>query len=193
MILRLIWTIWTPMSSVPTKVDKLNFSLSWKTIAPPPHFLYHIKLCPSFQSHRWIQTSVTIRKRSIWVKIKLFAPCDLEIWWMTSKNNRAPFSYYVKLSASLQSHCWIRTWVTARNRSMRVKIGDFFVLCDLEIWQKALKNNKTPLLCLYNLCASFRNHWWFQTGATVWKLQIWSKSTIFVVWPWKLTDDIEKQ
>ena len=32
-------------------------------------FLCYIKLCASFQSHRWIQTKVTDRKRSIRVKI----------------------------------------------------------------------------------------------------------------------------
>ena len=31
--------------------------------------LYYIKLCVSFQIHRWIQTKVTVRKRSIQVKI----------------------------------------------------------------------------------------------------------------------------
>ena len=33
------------------------------------HLLYHTKLCPSFQSHRWIQTWVTVRKPSTRVKI----------------------------------------------------------------------------------------------------------------------------
>ena len=27
---------------------------------------------------------------------RFFSPCDLEIWWMTSKNNRAPLLYYIK-------------------------------------------------------------------------------------------------
>ena len=31
--------------------------------------LYYIKLCASFQIHRWIQIGITVRKRSIWVKI----------------------------------------------------------------------------------------------------------------------------
>ena len=34
--------------------------------------LYHIKLCASFQSHWWSQTWVTVRKRSIRVKIGNF-------------------------------------------------------------------------------------------------------------------------
>ena len=36
-----------------------------------PH-LYYIKLCASFQIHLWILTGVTVRKRSIWVKIGNF-------------------------------------------------------------------------------------------------------------------------
>ena len=35
---------------------------------------------------------------------RFFSPCDLEIWWMTSKNNMAPLPYYIKLCASFQNH-----------------------------------------------------------------------------------------
>ena len=38
-----------------------------KNIRTP--LLYYIKLCVSFQIHRWIQTEVTLRKRSIRVEI----------------------------------------------------------------------------------------------------------------------------
>ena len=31
--------------------------------------LYYFMLCAAYQSHQWIQTGVTVRKRSIWVKI----------------------------------------------------------------------------------------------------------------------------
>ena len=37
--------------------------------------LYYIELCVSFQIHRWIQTEVTVRKRSIRVKIGDFLSC----------------------------------------------------------------------------------------------------------------------
>ena len=33
---------------------------------------------------------------------RFFSPCDLEIWWMTLENNRAPLLYYIKLCASFQ-------------------------------------------------------------------------------------------
>ena len=36
------------------------------------HLRYYIKLCVSFQSHGWIQTGVTVRKRSIQVEIVIF-------------------------------------------------------------------------------------------------------------------------
>ena len=59
----------------------------------------------------------------------------------------------------------------------------FFVpgdsLCDLENWCMTLKNNRAPLLCCFNLCASFHSQWWVKTGATVRKRQIWVKSDDF--------------
>ena len=54
MIKRHIWTIWTPMSSVLKKVDKLNLSLSlWPA---PSHYL---NLC-------WNIVNQTIRKKLQW-------------------------------------------------------------------------------------------------------------------------------
>ena len=38
-------------------------------------FSYYIKLCLSFQIHWWIETEVTVRKRSIRVKIGDFLSC----------------------------------------------------------------------------------------------------------------------
>ena len=54
-----------------------------------------------------------------------FSLCDLEIWWMTPKNNRAPLLCHFKLCVSFRSHWWIQTGVTVQKRSIRVKI-DFF-------------------------------------------------------------------
>ena len=57
-----------------------------------------------------------------------------------------------------------------------------------------LKNNRTPLLCYFKLCAAFHSHWWIQTGVTVRERPIWVKIDDFLaVWPWNLTDDLEKQ
>ena len=41
-------------------------------------------------------------------------PCDLEIWRMTLKNNKAPLLSNIKLYASFYLHMWIQTGVTVR-------------------------------------------------------------------------------
>ena len=38
-----------------------------------------------------------------------------------------------------------------------------------------LKNKRAPLPCYFKHCASFRSHWWIQTGLTVRKCLIWVK------------------
>ena len=142
-------------------------------------------------------------------------PCDLEIWRMTFKNNRAPLLCYFKLCALFRSHWWIQTGVTVRKRSIWVKFNAFyspvtlkfdrwpwtrqiwgiwklrpayspetpnlgqnwwcFVPCDLEILWITLGNNRASLLCCFKLCATFHSHWWIQTGITVRKRPIWVK------------------
>ena len=71
----------------------------------------------------------------------------------------------------------------------------FFSPCDLEIWCMTPKNNRALLLCYFKLFASFRSHWWIQTGVSVWKRLIWVKIDDFfiAVGPCSLTDDLEKQ
>ena len=74
------------------------------------------------------------------------------------------------------------------------QIRRFLEPCDLEIWRMTFKNNRAPLLCYFKLCASFHSHWWIQTGVTVRKRPILVKFCDFsAVWPWNLTDDLEKQ
>ena len=53
-------------------------------------------------------------------------PCDRENWWMTSKNNRAFFLYYVKLFASFQIHWWMQAGFTVQKGSIRVEIVDMW-------------------------------------------------------------------
>ena len=122
-----------------------------------------------------------------------FVSCDLEICKMILKNNREPLLYCFELCASFESNRQSETQVTVRKRSIRVKIGDFFVPCDLEIWQITLKNNRAPLLYCFRLCASFHSHQWILTGVTVRKPPIWVKIDFFLVscdlkfarWSWK--------
>ena len=46
----------------------------------------------------------------------ILAPCDLEIWRMTLKNNRAPLLSNIELYVSFHHHMWIQTGVTVRKR-----------------------------------------------------------------------------
>ena len=105
---------------------------------------------------------------------RFFAPCDLKIWWITL--NKAN----------------LRDLIAATGIVILLKLDSnhqFFSPCDLEIWWMTPKNNLAPLLCYFKLFASFRSHWWIQTGVTVWKRQIWwffSRVTLkFDWWPWK--------
>ena len=54
-----------------------------------------------------------------------FEPCDLEIWRMTLKNNRAPLLCYFKLCAAFRTHWWIQTGVTVQKRPIWVKFDVF--------------------------------------------------------------------
>ena len=56
---------------------------------------------------------------------RFLEPCDLEIWRMTFKNNRAPLPCYFKLCAAFHSHWWIQTGVKVRNPPIWVKFVDF--------------------------------------------------------------------
>ena len=62
-----------------------------------------------------------------------FSPCDLEIWWMTSKTYRTPLLHCIKLCVSSRTPGWIQTGLTVRKRSIRVKIGDFLFCVTLKL------------------------------------------------------------
>ena len=47
---------------------------------------------------------------------RFLEPCDLEIWWMTFKNNRAPLLCCFQLCAWFHCHMWIQTGVRVRKR-----------------------------------------------------------------------------
>ena len=121
-------------------------------------------------------------------------PCDLAIWRMTLKTNRAPLLCYFKLYASFHSHRWIQAGVTVRKRPIWVKIIDFFsrvtLLFDVWPWK--------TIGHLFYSTSSFVHHF-VAIGDSKLELQsgngqFWSKSTIFrAVWPCNLTYDLEKQ
>ena len=177
-----------------------DLEIQWMTLKNNrDHLLCYIKLCASFQSHRWFQPEVTVRKLSIRAKMgdflpRVTLPCDLKIWWITLKNNRAPLLCCFKLCASFHSHRWIQTKVTVRKRSIRVKIGDLLsrVTFKLDGWPwKTIEH-------LFYVASSFMHHF-ITIGEFKLKLhsgnaQFGSKSAIFLCrMTWNLTNDLEKQ
>ena len=125
---------------------------------------------------------------------QFFSPCDLEIWWMTLENNRAPLLYYTKLCASFQIHRWIQIGVTVRKRSIWVKIGNFLPCVTLKFDGWPCKT----IGHLFYATSSFVYHF-IPIGEFKFELQsrnaqFGSNSTIFrPMRPWNLMDDLEKQ
>ena len=123
-----------------------------------------------------------------------FVPCDLEIWWMTLENNRAPLLCCFKLYASFRSHRWIQAGATVRKRPIWVKIDDFLsrVTLKFDVWPWKIIGH------LYYATSSFVHHFVaigdFKLELQSGNAQFGSNSTIFrAVWPWNLRDDLEKQ
>ena len=120
--------------------------------------------------------------------------CDLVIWRMTLKNNRVPLLCYFKLCAAFRTHWWIKTGVTVRKRPIWVKFDDFLgrVTLQFDGWPcKTLGH-------LFYATSSFVQHFIaigeFKLELQSGNAQFGSNLTIFrAVWPWNLTDDLEKQ
>ena len=155
--------------------------------------LYYVKLCASFQIHRWIQTGVTVWKRSIRVEIGDILSC------VTLKFDGRPWKtighlFYTTsgFCASFQIHRWSQTWVIVRKRSIWVKIGDFLSCVTLKFhgwpWKTTGHHSFTTLSFVHHFKAMGEFKLEFQSG----NAQFGSKAAIFCpVWPWNLTDGPE--
>ena len=115
-----------------------------------------------------------------------FVSCDLEISWITLKNNRTPV--LCRLCGSFSGHWWIQTGVTMRKWPIWVKINYFLAVWPWNLTDD-LGNNRPPLLSDIKLCASFHHHIWIQTGITVRKWLNWVSTTMTLtfdldLWPW---------
>ena len=166
----------------------------WKTIG-------HIFYATSSFVHHFIYITISEFKLKVQSgnaqfgsKSEIYFPCDLKIWRMTLKNNRAPLLCCFKLYASFHNHQWVQTKVTIRKRLIRVKIGYF-------LSRATLKFDGWPWKTIGHLfyVASRFVHHFIVIGEFKLKLQsgnaqFSSKSAIFCpVWPWNLMDDLEKQ
>ena len=146
-----------------------------------------LKLCASFPSHWWIQTKVTVRKRSVRVKIGDLLSCvtlKFDRWvWKTIGN-----LFYV---ASTFMHHFIaigefKLKLQSGNAQFGSKSTTFLAVWPW-IWRMTFKNNRAPLLSNIKLYASFHHHMWIQTGVTVRKLLNGFMTYVtltFDLWPW---------
>ena len=107
-------TVWK--SPIWVKIDDfMKFDRwPWKTIG---HLFY---ATPSFVHHFVAIGVYKLELKSgnaqFGSKSMIFVLCDLEIWLMTLKNNRAPLICHIKLCASFHRHMWIQTGVTVRKQ-----------------------------------------------------------------------------
>ena len=166
--------------------------MSLKTNRAP--FLYYIKLFALFQIHWWTQTRVTVRKRSIRVKISDSLSCvtlTFDGWPWKSIGHL----FYV--ASSFVQHFVAIDEFKLKLQSGNAKFGSKSAIlcpCDLEIWPMTLENNRAPHLTYFKLWASFHSHWSIQTVVAVRKRRIWVKmAIIWPVSPWNSTNDLEKQ
>ena len=109
--------------------------------------LCYFKLCASFRSHWWIQTSITVRKRPIGVKFDNFKsratlkfdgwPCKTigHLFYATSSflHHFIAIGEFTNLSYSPETPNLGQIW-------------RFLEPCDVEIWRMTLQNNRAPLL-----------------------------------------------
>ena len=148
--------------------------------------LYYTKFGTSFQTHWWIQSGVTAQKRSIWVKIGNFLSC------VTLKFDGWPWETIGHLfyaTSSFINHFKAIGEFKLEWQSGTAHFGSksaIFVPCDLEIRWILRKT-------ISKIWASFHSHLWIRTEVTVRKNpNLGQNRYFFALWPWNLTDDLEK-
>ena len=125
---------------------------------------------------------------------RFFVLCDLEIWWITLENKRAPLLYYTKLCASFQIHLWIQIGVTVRKRSIWVKISNLLPRVTLKFDRWPCKTIGHLFYATWSFVQHFVPIGEFKLELQSRNAQSGSNLTIIrAVLPWNLTDDLAKQ
>ena len=140
---------------------------------------YYFKLWSSLHSNQWNQTAVTVQKRPIRVKI------DYVLSHLTLKLGRWHWKKIGHLFYGISSSVNHFVAISEFKLELRSQFGNaqfgsksaILVPCDLEIWM-TLKNNRAPLLCHTDHCASLHCHMWNQNGVTVRKRPNWFLTSV---------------
>ena len=156
--------------------------------------LYYIKFCASFQIHRWIQTGVTVRKRSIQIEIGDFlsrANLKFGRWhWKTLGHlfyTTLSFVYHFKANDEFKLE------LQSGNAQLWGKIGVFsHVTSKFDGWPRKTIWHllyTTQALCI--LSKPWVNSNWSYSREIP---KLGQNQRFFLaVWPWNLTGDLEKQ
>ena len=109
------------------------------------------------------------------------------------KNNRTPILYYIKPCTSFQSHGWIQSGATVWKRSIRVKIGDFFLYrVTLKFYKWPRETSAHVFYATSSFVHRFKAIGEFKLELQSGIAKFGSKSTNFLaVWLWNLADDLE--
>ena len=157
--------------------------------------LCYLKLCASFHDHQWIQTGVWVRKRPIRVKIGHFlAP-------VTFKFNGWPWKTIGHLSNATSS--FVHHFIAISEFKLELESGNaqFGSKSAIFFAPVTLKFNIWPWKTIGHLSYATSNLVHHFIAISEFKLelesgnaQFGSKSAIcWPLWPWNLTDDLQKQ
>ena len=131
--------------------------------------ILHQALCivskPSVDSN-WRYSLETLNSGQNW---RFFGQCDLEIWWMTLKNNRAPLLCYFKLCALFHNHQWNQTGVAVRKHLIRIKIGEILSLV-------TLKFDRWHWKTIWHLFYATSNYVHHFVAICEFKVELWSRN-----------------
>ena len=142
------------------------------------HGIHSIDLV--LQYHWLWQLLPPIFQSSIWTAI-----CDL---W---RKHFCKISYYMQTmlnKANLRDLIAVTGWVILRKQDLNPQ---FFYPYDLEILRMTLKNNRAPLLCTSSFVKPLVYSNWSYRPETPNSGKNWQ--FFCPVWPWNLTDHLEKQ
>ena len=115
--------IWVKIGDVLSRVTLKFDGWPWKTIGHLPFAVS--SLVQPFIAIGEFKLELQSGNAQFGSNSRILERCDLEIWRLTLKHNRAPLQCYFKLCASFRSHRWFQTGDTVRKRPIWVKIDDF--------------------------------------------------------------------
>ena len=111
---------------------------------------------------------------------RFFVPCDLVNWWMTLKNNRVSFVHHFKAIGKLKLEL----------QSGNAQFGSKSMLfCSLWPWNVTNDHKKKTIGHLFYAASSSVHHF---VASGEFKLELQPGNAQLDVWPWDLTDDLEK-